>query len=108
VQLDALFIVDSIVRAHELKPYTWEGGCEIESSYRALKSPDNRGTLAGSWRGGSLAVNVCTDPRHPEFFRIDVRDFGFVFKDNAKGLRESLSAALRSRFGAEVVVVEPK
>jgi hypothetical protein len=86
MQRSALFIVDSIVRAHKLKPYTWEGGCEIESSYQAIKSPNNRGILAGSWRGGSLDVNVCTDPRNPEFFRIDVRDFGLVFRDSAKSL----------------------
>jgi len=107
VRSSAIFIVDSIVRAYKLEPYPGEGGCEIESSSRGSKSPD-RGALAGSWRSGSLDVNVCTDPSHPEFFRIDVRDFGFAFRDNARSLRESLSAALRSRFGPETVVVEPK
>ena len=97
---DALLLVDSIARDLKLKWETWEGSCEMESPHH--------GTLAGFWRGGSVDVSVCVDPDRPEYFRIDIRDCGFVFRDNSRSLRENLANALRSRFGPDVVTVETK
>jgi len=97
----ALGLVDSIATSYGFIRQLGEPSCRVD--YRG------RGTVAANWLGEKrLSLVACVENEPPGRLQVVLQLMARSWTPKGDSVRRALAQAFETRFGAELVVVEPK